>query len=349
MGVFHKNGAYWIDYYAEGRRKRERIGGPLTKAMKKVAADVLAKRRVELAEGKYLDKREIPRCTFDELAELYLQWAGVNHRGYQSTRSRVETLREEFGARQLSDITPLMVDSYVAQRSRVRKPATVNHEVGMLRHMYNKGMEWEKAIDNPVQHARPLRVNNRRLRYLSLEEIDRLLDIADAVLRPLLIVALHAGLRRGELFSLTWPDIDMKAGVIRVIQTKNGERRDIPMTPTLWDTLQRLPRRLGSEYLFPGKTGNGLVDIRKRFNSALRKVGIEGFVFHDLRHTFASHLVMSGVDLMTVKELLGHKRIEMTLRYAHLAPDHKRAAVNRLDTYMDTRQKERGPAIAVTP
>jgi integrase len=146
-----------------------------------------------------------------------------------------------------------------------------------------------------------------------------------------------------------WQDIDMKAGVIQILQTKNGERRDIPMTATLWDTLQRHPRRLGSEYIFPGKTGNGMVDIRKRFNKALQKAGIQGFVFHDLRHTFASHLVMSGVDLMTVKELLGHKRIEMTLRYAHLAPDHKRAAINRLDIYMDTRHKEGVTAIAITP
>jgi integrase len=215
--------------------------------------------------------------------------------------------------------------------------------------MFYKAVEWEKALDNPVKNTRVLRVNNRRLRYLSLEEMARLLDVSDAILRPLVITALHSGLRRGELFSLTWQDIDMKARIIRVLQTKNGERRDIPMTATLWETLQRVPRRLSSEYVFPGKTGSGLVDIRKRFNTALRKVGIEGVVFHDLRHTFASHLVMSGVDLMTVKELLGHKRIEMTLRYAHLAPDHKRAAINRLDTYIDTKQKERGPALAVTP
>jgi integrase len=89
--------------------------------------------------------------------------------------------------------------------------------------------------------------------------------------------------------------------------------------------------------VFPGKTGYGLVDIRKRFHRALQEAGIEGFVFHDLRHTFASHLVMAGVDLLTVKEFLGHKDIKMTLRYAHLAPDYKRAAITRLDTPMDTR------------
>ncbi len=120
------------------------------------------------------------------------------------------------------------------------------------------------------------------------------------------------------------------------------------MSDTLRETLRRIPRRLDSPCVFPGKLGKELVNIRRRFLKALDEARIEGFVFHDLRHTFASHLVMAGVDLMTVKEFLGHKRFEMTLRYAHLAPDHKRAAINRLDTYMDTGQKERDTTSAVT-
>jgi integrase len=125
-----------------------------------------------------------------------------------------------------------------------------------------------------------------------------------------------------------------------VLHTKNGERREIPMSDTLRTTLQELPRRLASAYVFPGKTGQGLVDIRKRFHRALKKAGIEDFVFHDLRHTFASYLVMAGVDLMTVKEFLGPTYIKMTLCSAHLAPDYKRAAISRLDTYMDTGHKK---------
>jgi integrase len=231
----------------------------------------------------------------------------------------------------------------VAKRAGIRRPATVNREIQILNHMFRK------ALDNPVKHQRPLRVNNRRLRYLSLEEMERLLAGADDVLRPILIAALHTGFRRSELFGLTWQDVDFKRGVIRVLHTKNGERRELPMTDTLRDTLQHLPRRLNSDQVFPGKTGHGLVDIRKRFHRTLREAGIEGFVFHDLRHTFASHLVMAGVDLMTVKEFLGHKDIKMTLRYAHLAPDYKRAAISRLDTYMDTSHKKGVTEHSVTP
>jgi integrase len=188
--------------------------------------------------------------------------------------------------------------------------------------MFRKAIEWGKAVDNPVTHQKPLRAKNRRLRYLSQEELPRLLSAADESLRPILLVALHTGVRRGELFALLWPDVDFRLGMVRVLHSKNGERREIPMSETLRTTLQALPRHLASDYVFPGKTGQGVVDIRKRFHRALQEAGIAGFVFHDLRHTFASYLVMAGVDLMTVKEFLGHKDLKMTLRYAHLAPDY---------------------------
>jgi integrase len=339
VSVFKKQGVYWIDYYVSGRRKRERIGPD-----KKLAATVLQKRKVAIAEGKYLEKARAPRCTFNELATLYLPWAQVNHRGYVATRSRVALLCQAFGDQQLSEITPLKVDEYISQRAMTHKPATVNRDIAVLRHMFRKAMAWGKALSNPAAHVKPLRADNRRLRYLSQEEMTRLLDVADETLRPVLITALYTGLRRGELFSLTWQDVDLKHGVVRVVQTKSGERREIPLSDTLRDTLLTLPRRLASDYVFPGKTGRGLMDIRKRFHRALKEAGIEGFVFHDLRHTFASHLVMAGVDLMTVKEFLGHADIKMTLRYAHLAPDYKRAAISRLDTYMDTRPKRAGSA-----
>jgi integrase len=139
--------------------------------------------------------------------------------------------------------------------------------------MFCKAQEWEKSYDNPVKHQRPLRVNNRRLRYLSPEEIERLLAVANESLRALLITALHTGFRREELFHLTWHDVNFKQGIIRVVHTKNGERRELLMSATLRATRQRLPRRLDSDHVFPGKTGRGLVDIRKRFSQALIEAG----------------------------------------------------------------------------
>jgi integrase len=342
--VFKKQGVYWIDYYVTGQRKRERIGPD-----KRLAETVLRKRKVQIAEGKYLDKKRLPRCTFNELAALYLPWAQVHHRGYVATRGRVILLCRVFGDKPLSDITPLTVDNYIAQRAEVCRPATVNRDMVVLRHMFVKAVAWGKALHNPVAHVKPLRVNNRRLRYLSQEEMTRLLCVADDHLRPLLLMALHTGMRRGELFALTWQDIDFKQGIIRVMQSKSGKPREVPMTDTLRDTLQHLPRRLDSAYVFPGKTGQALVDIKKRFTRTLRDAGIDGFAFHDLRHTFASHLVMAGVDLVSVKEFLGHADLKMTLRYAHLAPQYQRSAISRLDTYMDTRPKTGGQENAANP
>jgi integrase len=163
----------------------------------------------------------------------------------------VEHFRREFGTRQLRDITPLLVDGYVSRRALLRKPAIVNRGLVVLRHMFQKALEWGKALDNPVTHQKALRAHNRRLRYLSHEEIGQLLDCADDVLSPVLITALHTGLRRGELFALTWQDVDFTLGMVRVVHAKNGERREIPMTNTLRGTLQQLPRS------FLAKLGEG--------------------------------------------------------------------------------------------
>ncbi|MFC1491143.1 site-specific integrase [Nitrospinota bacterium] len=128
-------------------------------------------------------------------------------------------------------------------------------------------------------------------------------------------------MRRGELFNLQWRDIDFRKRLVRVADSKNGESREIPMNRTLEDTLKRIPWRLDLVFVFPGRTGRGLTNVRKRFMRALETAQIEDFRFHDLRHTFASRLVIRGVDLTTVKELMGHKSIEMTLRYAHSHPN----------------------------
>ena len=123
----------------------------------------------------------------------------------------------------------------------------------------------------------------------------------------------------------------MKNRVIEVADSKNGDKRFTPINDTLMTALQQLPQRIDSPYVFPGKQGARLTDIKKAFSQARKQAGLEDVRFHDLRHTFASHLVMAGVDLTTVKELLGHKSTKMTERYSHLSPKHKANAVKVLD------------------
>jgi integrase len=142
-------------------------------------------------------------------------------------------------------------------------------------------------------------------------------------------------MRKSEFLNLKWDQVDLKHGFIFLDKTKNGERREIPINDTLRITFNGLLRRLDTPYVFyDPATGKPYQDVKRSFASACRRAKIQDFRFHDLRHTFASHLVMAGVDLTTVKELLGHKTLTMTLRYSHLAPSHKIKAVDVLDSVL---------------
>lgn len=142
-------------------------------------------------------------------------------------------------------------------------------------------------------------------------------------------------MRKEEILSLEWDKhVDLRHGFILLDVTKNGDRREIPINQTLRETLQGIVRRIDSPYVFIDGDGKRFKDVKRSFPSACKKAGIKDFRFHDLRHTFASHLIMAGIDITTVKELLGHKTLTMTLRYAHLAPAHKVKAVEVLQEAM---------------
>jgi integrase len=195
-------------------------------------------------------------------------------------------------------------------------------------------MKWGKANENPVKHVRLFREDNGRTRFLTEEEEVRLLVHCGPYLRPIVIAALHTGFRKSELLSLRWKHIDFQHQLVtaEAAYAKNGETRSIPMTVLLTETLQAI--RIHGDptaYVFLTHEGMPYRDISTAFTTAIRRAALLDFTFHDLRHTFASRLVMAGVDLTTVKELMGHKTIAMTLRYAHLAPGHKRAAITVLD------------------
>ena len=138
-----------------------------------------------------------------------------------------------------------------------------------------------------------------------------------------------------ELLNLEWKDVDFKNKTVKVDNkedhhTKNYELRSIPMNSFLCSVLRKIPRHIKSGYVFCNKSGEKFRRIRDGFNATLKRAGIENFRFHDMRHTFASHLVMKGCDLRTVQQLLGHKDIKMTMRYSHLSKEHLCNAVENL-------------------
>ncbi|MEO7863909.1 MAG: site-specific integrase, partial [Nitrospirales bacterium] len=147
----------------------------------------------------------------------------------------------------------------------------------------------------------------------------------------LVVTTLHTGMRRGEVLSLTWEQVDLKQGVLRLTHTKNGEARDISINETVRAVLVGLRTRIDVPWVFHDEHGAKFPDTRKRFEWACKQAKLTDFHFHDLRHTFASWLVMRGNPIATVSELLGHKSITMTMRYAHLSPAHKAEAVKSLD------------------
>jgi integrase len=196
---------------------------------------------------------------------------------------------------------------------------------------------------------------NRRLRYLSFEESSYLLDACDKRMKPIVIFALNTGCRRGEILGLTWDRVDLTHGFIHLNDTKSGKRREIPINTDVREALKGVVKKTGSPYVFVnpaaatdenGKLHNGgrYSDVKKSFATACQKAGISDFHFHDLRHTFASQLVMNGVDITTVSKLLGHANLTMTLRYAHLAPNHLQNAVDVLSKLSSAHEKTKGHA-----
>ncbi len=198
--------------------------------------------------------------------------------------------------------------------------------------MLNRAVEWDLLDKSPMERLKFLPENNARLQYLSMEECNKLLEACIAPhMQAMVTMALHTGMRRGEILNLEWQDIDSASGSILIRDSKNGQPRHVPMDSTVRDLLSDYIPTPGSSHVFPGASGGRLTTVQKAFRAARIRAGMPGLHFHDLRHTFASHWVMSGGDLYVLKDILGHKSILMTQRYAHLSPTYKRAMVDRME------------------
>ena len=334
MGVYKQGKNWYIDYRVAGRRKRENAG-----PSKRLADAVLRKREIEIAENRFLDIKKNEKIRFEDFAEEFLKLHSKPNKklsSFERDKTLLKNLCSFFSGRYLFSITSKMAEEYKVARSKIVSPATVNREVACLKCMFNKAIEWGKVEENPAKKVKLFRENNQRLCFLEEEEIKKLLDNCSGHLKSIVAVALNTGMRRAEILNLKWHDVDFQRKIIYLLETKNNQRREIPMNHIAEDVLIGVCKHPSSPYIFCNKDGKPFYNVRKSFFTALKKAGIINFRFHDLRHTFASHLVMAGVDLNTVRELMGHKSLEMTLRYSHLSPDHKRRAVEVLGNRMDT-------------
>lgn len=331
MGIISRFGNYYIDYRYQGRRIRERIG-----PQKRMAEQALAVRKSEIAQGRYQLKKH-GSVRFDAFAKVYLDYATTNKRSWRTDKDLLKNLTPFFGNRLLSDISPFFIESYKKMRAERVKPATVNREISLLKHIYFMAIKWGKATTNPMRDVRLFREDNIPERILNKEEIARLLSACSDHCRPIVLTGIHTGMRLGEVLSLKWEQVDLQERMITILHSKNGKVRKIPIDDTLLETLKAQKVKTKSENVFVYfKTGQPLHKIESAWRIALGKAGIPHLRYHDLRHTFASHLVAAGVDLVTVKELLGHSNITMTSRYAHSAPESKRRAVAILNERLNS-------------
>lgn len=326
MGVYKRGTTWYIDYYAGYKRRREKIG-----PSKRQAETVLKKRMVQVAENRFLEVEKFEKIKFEKMTELYLEnYSKPNKKSSRRDVTSINNLKPFFAGKYLHEITPLDMEKYKRGRQGKVSNATVNREVACLKHIFTKAIEWGIVKKNPGKKVKLLRERNTRLRYLDEKEIRRLYDACAEHLKPIVIVALNTGMRKEEILSLKWKDLDYRIRTISILDTKNGESRKIPMNDSVYRTLLDIGKKADSPWVFCKKNGERYGNVRKAFEGARKRAGIVDFRFHDLRHTFASHLVMAGVDLRTVQELLGHKSFEMTLRYAHLSPEHKKRALDIL-------------------
>jgi len=245
-------------------------------------------------------------------------------------------LKPFFGEKPLSKIVSFDLQRYIKQRREVVLPATVNRELATLNHLLHRAIEWG-WMDRAVKVPR-LQEDNRRLIYLTPEQIDRLLDAARLdtcwEIYPFILIGLHTAMRKTEILSVRWKHVDLARRVIHIPHAKAGAR-DQPITTMLADYLKDL-RTLapGADWLFPGDGESGhRIGIEKPFRRVVMAAGLNPreVTRHTLRHTAITHLVQSGVDLPTVQRISGHKTLAMVARYSHQSGEHISAAMGLLE------------------
>jgi integrase len=328
-----KSKFYWICFRGlDGRVMRESSGSTRYSE----ADGLLTKRKRERDEGKEPEIKKISNHTFQELAEKYLLWINGRQLSAGNKKYIVNKLVERYRDRQLRSFDTMTVEQLQTYSiNRGLKNASNNKILNVLKHMFSKAVDWEMLTEDTLKRARKVKLlpEDSRLRFISIEECRELIDACEPHLRPIVITALNTGMRKSEVLKLEWDKhVDLKHNFITLDRTKNGERREIPINETLRHTLTGLTRRVDIPYVFYSQeTGKPYQSVKRSFGTALKRSKIKDFHFHDLRHTFASQLIMAGVDITTVSRLLGHKSLKMTLRYSHLAPAHMKNAVNVLD------------------
>lgn len=322
----------------EGKRVRKSFG-----QQKKVAELYLKNVEVKMAKGEELSPK-YEFISLDDFIAKYLQYCRDNKSTgtYRTDLNRIKTLRQFLqskGIERLEGTTPAVIEELRSLILQNSSGATFNHYLTLIKAMRNKAEVWRYLRENPLKDFRKLKSTNaKRVRFLTPEEISAILANAGDLMQSIMKILLYTGMRRSELVYLTWDDVDFHNKLTTIqsqpeegFHPKSRRPRSIPINPEPEQLLLDLPQE--GRYIFDncnGKPKHSKECYTKRVARILESAGVRNANLHTLRHTFASHLVMNGVDLRTVQELLGHSTITMTEQHSHLSPDHRTRAVNRL-------------------
>lgn len=316
-------------------------------------------RQTDALRGEVRRRKDGPKPTsFKKLADEYLEnWSKIEKApsSYVRDCNSMKHIGAFFGTKLISEIKRRDIEGYVAHRKAAGpQPGTLNRELSCLRNMLRKAVDWELIESSPAWGVRKQREEVIEYEFLTEEEAERLVESCPPHLQPIVVLALNTGMRRGEMLQLEWRDVNLAMGMITIRQPKNHETRHVPMNQRVRDALMKHPKRIVDgklcPYVFSTPKGEQIKSIRNGFDAALKRAGIDKHIRpHDMRHTFASHLVMKGVDLRTVAKLGGWKTLQMVMRYAHLAPEHLQAAVDVLTAAISIRGASSGGRLTYRP
>lgn len=301
-----------------------------------------------IREGRHFKTAEAKKHTLADMIDKYIKdvLPGKSAKLRSNQITQLNWFKTEIGAFTLADISPAVITqcrdkllTEIGNRGKVRTPASVVRYMSALSHAYTIAVnEWQWLEDSPMRKVKKPKESRGRVRFLDDNERARLLqackESSNEWLYMCVILALSTGMRQGELMGLKWSDVNLKDRYIILHETKNGERRRVPLAGYALELLHEHAkvRRLDTPLLFPGKTHKDKpIDLRKPFETALKRAEITDFHWHDLRHCTASYLAMGGASLAEIAEILGHKTLQMVKRYAHLSDGHVSSVVEKMN------------------
>jgi integrase len=346
------NRTEWTVRIYDEHGKRRSFATGLTS--KRMVEEYERKLLTEVAEKKLFPERFLPKVKFKDFVPDYLQKHASKLRSYEDYTYTVKQLIIFFGNYLLSEIELYHVETFYAKRSKEVGVYAVNKEVKLLKGILHKAIDWHYLKENPVKGFKPGKEEPRK-RFLRQYELEKLIEACGNAgvpyLRPLVIVAVHTGLRKEELLSLKWTNVDLGRKVLEVADGKGGFTRYVPIDETAEVQFALLHERQKGLYVFHDQYGRRILDIKKSFRAAVDRTGLADVRFHDLRRTFGTYCALIRVPHKTLQKWMGHKKIDTTFKYYVQSPeDFEHDEIKRLDVFgdtcRDTRKNERVEQVA---